>query len=136
VLTLAGSPDFATASEHQVVEARRLLAHAVHFLHPTPRVRITAPTHVQTVVSDDPPTRTLRVHFLGYTSPPQTTPAKERPYVLPGLIEDAPQYRATLTMRERPRSARALNGGTRVQRRGQDVTLAIDDIHEVVVLKY
>jgi hypothetical protein len=136
VLTLAGSPDFATASEHAIVEARRLLANAVHFLHPAPRLRITAPANVETVVTDDPVTRILRVHFLGYNSPPQTMPAKDRPYVLPGLIEDAPQYRATVVLRERPRSARVLNESTRLQRRGNSLTLTIADIHEVLILKY
>jgi hypothetical protein len=48
------------------------------------------------VVTDDPATRTLRVHLIAYNATPQTTPAKERPYVLPGLIEDAPMFRASI----------------------------------------
>ena len=59
VLTLAGSPDFATASEHHIVEARRLLRNAVRFLDPTPRLKVTAPANVESVVTDDPATRTL-----------------------------------------------------------------------------
>jgi hypothetical protein len=75
VLTFAGSPDFATASEHHIVEARKLLRHAVRFLNPQPRVEITAPANVEAVVTDGPANRLLRVHLLGYNSPPQTTPA-------------------------------------------------------------
>ena len=39
VVTIAASPDFATASEHHVVEARKLLRNAVRFLNPRPAVR-------------------------------------------------------------------------------------------------
>lgn len=136
VLTFACSPDFATASEHHIVEARKLIAHAVRFLNPAPRIRISAPTTVEAVVTDDPATRTLRVHLVGYNSPPQTTPAKDRPFVLPGLIEDAPRYRATLELGHDLKSAKAFNQTTKVRRRGRLVNVEVDDIHEVVILKY
>jgi len=136
VLTFAASPDFATASEHHIVEARRLIRNAVRLLNPTPRVEITAPAHVETVVTDDAASRTLRIHLLGYNSPPQTTPAKERPYVLPGLIEEAPRYRVTLAFRDRPRSVKAFSPSTRLQRRGGRVQLTVEDIHEVVTVRY
>jgi hypothetical protein len=136
VLAFACSPDFATASEHHIVEARLLLRNAVRFLNPKPRMEITAPTTVEVVVTDDPGTRTLRVHLLGYNSPPQTTPPKERPFVLPGLIEDAPRYGATLTFRDRPKSARAFSPATRLQRRGGRVCLTVEDIHDVVTVEY
>ena len=74
VLTFAGSPDSATASEHHIVETRKLLRKAVRFLNPTPRIEITAPANVEAVVTDDPATRTLRVRFIAYNSPPQTMP--------------------------------------------------------------
>jgi len=136
VITFAASPDFATASEHHIVEARRLIRNAVRLLNPTPRVEITAPAHVETVVTDDAASRTLRIHLLGYNSPPQTTPAKERPYVLPGLIEEAPRYRVTLAFRDRPRSVKAFSPSTRLQRRGGRVQLTVEDIHEVVTVRY
>ncbi|MCW5551418.1 MAG: beta-galactosidase trimerization domain-containing protein [Verrucomicrobiae bacterium] len=136
VLTFACSPDFATASEHHIVEARKLIANAVRFLSPTPRIRIHAPTTVEAVVTDDPATRTLRVHLLGYNSPPQTTPAKDRPFVLPGLIEDLPRYKATLELGRDLKSAKTFNRSTKVQRRGRVVNLEVEDIHEVVILKY
>jgi hypothetical protein len=98
VLTFAGSPDFATAGEHHIVETRKLFANAVRLLNPNPRVRITAPANVEAVVTDDPATRTLRVHLIAYNATPQTTPVKERPYVLPGLIEDAPMFRASIEL--------------------------------------
>lgn len=118
VLTFAGSPDFATASEHHIVETRKLFANAVRLLHPNPRVRITAPANVEAVMTDDPASRTLRVHLIAYNATPQTTPFKERPYVLPGLIEDAPMFRASIELRDGLKSAKALNRTTQLKKRG------------------
>lgn len=136
VLTLAASPDWATASDHHTVEARRWLAQAVRLLHPRPRLRITAPTTVEAVVTDDPAARTLRVHLVAYNAPPQTTPAKDRPYVLPGLIEDAPMYRARLEFAETPRRVSGLNPTTALKRRGRVVDVTVNDIHEVLVIRF
>jgi len=136
VITIAGSPDSATASDHHIVEARKLFANAVRLLHPNPRVRITAPANVETVVTDDPATRTIRVHLIAYNATPQTTPVKERPYVMPGLIEDAPMYRASITTREALKSVKALNHSTELKRRGQSVEAVVNDIHEVLLLRY
>jgi hypothetical protein len=136
VVSFAGSPDYATASEHHIVETRRLLANAVRFLHPAARVRITAPANVEAVVTDDPPTRTLRVHLLGYHSPPQTTPAKERPYVLPALIEDVPLFRARLDCSFPIKGVKAFNRSTELKRRGQRVEATVNDVHEVIAVRY
>ncbi len=136
VLTFAASPDFATASEYHTVEARRLLTNAVRFLNASPRVRIEAPANVETVVTDDPTSRTLRVHFIAYNPTPQTLPAKERPYALPGLIEDAPMFRASIVTQETLTKAWALNPSTELKRDGQRVGVVINDIHEVVLLSY
>jgi hypothetical protein len=136
VLTFAGSPDFATASEHHIVETRKLFANAVRLLQPAPRVRITAPANVEAVVTDEAATRTLRVHFIAYSATPQTTPAKERPYVLPGLIEDAPMFRASIELRDGLKSAKALNRSTQLKKRGQRVQVTISDIHEIIQCRY
>ena len=63
-------------------------------------------------------------------------PAKNRPYVLPGLIEEAPIYRATITLRDRPKHASAFNKSTELRRSGSKVDLRIEDIHEVLTLQY
>jgi hypothetical protein len=136
VLTFACSPDFATASEHHIVEARKLLANAVRLLHPQPRVRITAPATVEAVVTDDPSTRTLRVHLLGYNAPPQTTPPKERPYVLPATIEDAPTFRAIIELDRPPKRVDACNKSTLLKRKGARVEATVSDIHEVLQFRY
>lgn len=136
VLTIAASPDWATASDHHIVEARKLLANAVHLLNPSPRVRIIAPTTVEAIVTDDPATRTLRVHLLGYNAPPQTTPAKERPYILPGLIEDAPSFRAIIELNRPPKRAGAFNKSTSIKRKGARIEVSVNDIHDVVVIQY
>jgi len=108
----------------------------VRLLNPTPRLTIEAPATVQTVVTHEPATRTLRVHLLGYNAPPQTTPAKDRPYVLPVPIEDAPMYRVSITTREHLKSAKALNRSTELKRRGNRVEAVVNDIHEVLLLSY
>lgn len=136
VLTFAGSPDWTTASDHHITETRKLLANAVRLLNPKPRVRIEASTTVQVVVTDDPIARTLRVHLLGYNAPPQTTPAKDRPYVLPVPIEDAPIFRATIEVRDGFKSAKACNPATELKRDGHRLELLVEDIHEVVRLSY
>jgi hypothetical protein len=136
VLTLACAPDYATASEYAIVEARRLLVNAARWLHPKPRIRITAPANVQTVVTDDPTARCLRVHFLGYNAPPQTTPAKSRPAVIPALIEDPPIFRAVLECRDDIRDVGALHPMTRLERDGRKVRVQINEIHDVVLIRY
>jgi hypothetical protein len=136
VVTIAASPDVATAGEHHVVEARRLLANAIRFMHPAPQVRIEAPSNVEAVVTDDPATRTLRVHFIAYNATPQTTPVKERPFVLPGLIEDRPMFRAVIEVRDGLKGAKAWNPGTRLKRRGNRVEVTVEDIHEVIRCRY
>jgi hypothetical protein len=136
VITFACSPDYATASEHHIVEARRLISSAVRYLLPRSRIRITAPTTVETVVTDDPPSRTLRVHFIGYNTPPQTMPLKNRPYVLPALIENLPMYRAKIELDRPIKHASCWNKTTLLKRRNTSIDLTIDDVHEVVLLRY
>lgn len=136
VLTFAASPDFSTASEHHTVEARRLLTRAIRYLHPLPRVRVEAPANVETVITDDPANQTLRVHFIAYNPTPQTLPVNERPYVLPGLIEDARTFRASIFTQEPVKEATALNPATELRREGRRIRVTITDIHDVLVLKY
>jgi hypothetical protein len=136
VLTFACSPGYATSSEHHIVEVRRLLANAVRLLNPNPRIRIIAPVTVQVVVTEELSKRILRIHLLGYNSPPQTTPAKNRPYVLPGLIEDAPIYRASIECLQPIKEVSALNESTELKKHGRSVEVTVSDIHEVVIVSY
>lgn len=136
VLTLAGSPDAAVAGEHHIVETRKLLANAVRYLEPRPRIRVEAPANVEVVVTDDAASRTLRVHFIAYNPTPQTTPVKDRPYVLPGLMEDAPMFRARIELRDGLRRVRALGKGTVVKKRGNRVEVTVSDVHEVIHCRY
>jgi hypothetical protein len=88
------------------------------------------------VVTDDPSSRTLRVHLMAYNSPPQTTPAERRPYVLPAVLEDMPMYRATIKTAESIKRAKAFNRSTRISRKGRSLKLTVEDIHEVISLQY
>ena len=136
VLTFACSPDCAVAGEHHIVEDRKLFSNAVRWLEPAPRVEITAPATVESVVTDDPAEHTLRIHFIAYNAPPQTTPERNRPYVLPALIEDTPIFRAAITTREPITGVRALNPKTQVRHDAHHVEATIEDIHEVLLLHY
>ncbi len=136
VLTFTGSPDFATASEHHIVETRRLFRNAVRFLNPKPVMTVTAPPQVEAIVTDDPASRTLRVHLLAYSPPPQTTPAKERPFVLPMPIEEAPIYRVVVETNRKLKRADALSKATSLKHRNQRVEATVNDIHETLVLRY
>ncbi|HEY0454781.1 MAG TPA: hypothetical protein VGE41_00290 [Verrucomicrobiae bacterium] len=136
VLTLACSPDSATGGEHHIIEARKLLAHGVRLLNPKPILQINAPINVESVVAHDAAHRAYRVHLLGYFAPPQTLPEKNRPFVMPALIEDTPLYRASLELREAARSVRALNGKTEIKRQGNRFDLLVSDLHEVIEIKY
>ena len=136
VLTFTCSPDYSTAGDHHIVEARRLLANAVRLLNPEPRIQITAPVNIEAVVTDEPSKRILRIHLLGYNSPPQTTPPKNRPYILPGLIEDAPLYRVSLEFDEPVKNASAFGKSTKLQQYGQRIVATVNDIHEIIIVQY
>ena len=136
VLTFAGSPDVATSSEHRIVEVRKLLSNAVRALHRRPRLRIEAPPFVEAVATDEPASRQYRVHLIAYAPAPTTTPPKNRPYVLPGLIEDAPMYRARIHLADRPRNVRAAEQGSPDRVIGETVELQASDIHELVTIDY
>jgi hypothetical protein len=136
VVTFACSPDAATASEWPVVEARKLFAGAVRYLHRNPRVRIEAPLHVESVVTDDPAKRILRIHLIAYQAPPQTISAKQRPFVFPAMVEDAPLYRVTVESAEPFQEARSLNPSTVLKTSGRRVDALVNDIHDVLLLRY
>lgn len=134
VLTLAAAPDAASASEYRSTEARTLLSNAVRWLNPNPPVRIGAPKSVETVVTNDPATRTRRIHFIACMAPPSTTTIK-RPFVIPELIEDKPLYRATVNFRDSVKDIKTANPTTQVVM-GKDFEFIIDDIHEVLTVRY
>jgi hypothetical protein len=136
VLTIAVSPDYATASDHHIVEARNILLNAIRFLNPQPTISISAPVTVEAVVTDDPNKRILRIHLIAYNSPPQTTPAKERPYILPGLIEDTPIYRASIRLNHPFQKVLAVNTSTQIKIHGQKIDLLVEDIHDIIVINY
>jgi hypothetical protein len=136
VLTFACAPDFATAGEHPVPEARRLLRNAIRWLNPEPAISVKAPLNVESVITDDQKHRVLRVHLIGYLSPPASTPANNRPYVIPSLVEEAPMYQAEITVRRPIRSARACNPNTVLRIQGGQVAATVHDIHEVIAIDY
>ena len=136
VLTFACSPDYATASEHHIVEARRLLRNAVRLLNPKPRVSISAPVNVEAVVTEEQSERVFRIHLLAYNSSPQTTPSKNRPYILPGLIENIPMYRVSIEFTNPIKNVSAFSKSTNLQQSGQRIVATINNIHEIIIIRY
>ena len=136
VVTCAASPDDASASEHAIAEDRILFYNLFRMLHPDSRITIDAPSNVEAVVTDDPESRQLRIHFLAYNATPRTTPQQNRPYVLPGLIEDLPIYRVKFATSAKIRGIKALNPSTQVRTVDGHVEATIEDIHEVIVIEY
>jgi hypothetical protein len=136
VLTFAGSPDFATAGEHSITETRRLLSQAIQFLNPKPRLRIEAPINVEAIVTDDPASRTLRVHLLGYWAPSQTMPARNRPFVIPAMMEDLPMYRVILKLANPAKHVEAGKPSTSLKHAGDKIEATVDDVHEVLRIGY
>ena len=65
-----------------------------------------------------------------------TTPPKDRPFVLPVPIEDAPMYRVVIKSNPPLKRAEAGNKSTALKRRGQRVEATVNDVHAVVVLRY
>jgi hypothetical protein len=136
VVTFAGSPGQAVAGEHHIVEVRRLMRNVIRWLNPEPLLQVEAPSNVEVVISDDAQNRRIRVHCLGYNPTPQTTPPTNRPYVLPGLIEDAPSYQIAIQSGRSLKSVRATNSNSQIKREGSRILATIHDIHEVLVLEY
>lgn len=136
VMCLACCPDFATGGEYPVPEARFLLRNVVRWLHPQPAVEVRAPMNVESVVTDDAASRTLRVHLIGYQSPPACTPPSNRPFVIPPQVEEPPLYRATVTVRRPIRNVEALNKTTVLKTSGNSISAQLNDIHETLVIRY
>jgi hypothetical protein len=65
----------------------------------------------------------------------QTTPPQNRPFILPGLIEDAPMYRVRLDLAEQIKHAECMNPTTRLKRMDRHIEAVVEDIHEVVIVK-
>ena len=136
VVTCAASPDYASASEHALVEDRILFRNLFRMLHAESRVCIEAPANVEAVVTDDPGSRQLRIHFLAYNPTPRTTPQKNRPYVLPGLIEDVPIFRVKVATAADIVDVKALNPQTQLRTVDRRIEATIEDVHEVLVVNY
>lgn len=136
VLTLAVSPGAAAGSEYRTAESRRLLSNAARALRGHPAVEVlNAPAYADTVITDEPAEKTLRVHFAACVRPPGITEPK-RPWVLPGLMEDVPLFRAKIRVRRPVAECSALNPATVIARDGPDISLTIEDVHETLVLEY
>jgi hypothetical protein len=60
----------------------------------------------------------------------------DRPHILPGLIEDAPTYRAIVELAEPIKRAAATNRSTKLTRHGRRLEVTVNDIHEIVMISY
>jgi hypothetical protein len=136
VATCAASPDHATASDHALVEDRLLFRNMFRVLQPDSRVAISAPANIEAVVTDDSASRTIRIHLLAYNATPRTTPSENRPYILPGLIEDLPIFRVTVATDFEIRDHQALHPTTAIRTLNRSIEATIEEIHEVLLVRY
>lgn len=136
VVTCAASPDYATASEHALVEDRILFRNLFRMLQPDSRVTIIAPANVEAIVTDNPASRKIRIHFLAYNPTPRTTPQEHRPFVLPGLIEDLPIFRVKIATKSGILDICALNPKTEILTMDRHIVATIEDIHDVLIVDY
>lgn len=135
VLTFSCSPDNALGSEYALPECRKLLANAVRHLNPNPQIQIDAPTCVETVLLQKPENNSYLIHCIAYPSPPQTIPQKNRPYVLPALIEDTPCFRIMIISNNRILSTRAYNQTTQINKiSNTKIEATVNEIHEIIEL--
>ena len=135
VVTLAVSPGAATASEYRTIETRTLIRNVIRYLLPNPEVYIEAPRNIETVVTDDPENRMLRVHLVGYLSHPGTT-SPTRPFLLPDQVEDEPMYKANIQVKRAIKEVQVSDRETIVDQNGQNIGIIVHNIHEVLRMKY
>ena len=69
-------------------------------------------------------------------SAPQTILPKDRPHILPGLMEDAPIYRAIVELAEPIKRAAVSNRSTKLARHGRRLEVTVNDIHGIVIINY
>jgi len=135
VLTFACSPDYATGSEYALPECRKLLINAIRYLNPRPEIQITASTFVETVFLNKPDNGGYYVHCIAYVSPPQTIPQKNRPYILPALIEDTPCFRINIKTMRAILSASTYDKTTKIDMpTPYQIDAYITNLHEIIDL--
>lgn len=135
VLCLCCGPDAAFAGEYRMSETRLLIRNAVRFLNPAPPLEVHAPLYVESVITAGPEPGVRRVHFMGYISPGACTPGKDRPLILPSLMEDVPLYRASIKVRGPINEVIPANPKTQVKVNGDTIEALIEDIHEVLFIR-
>jgi len=135
VVTLACSPDHACGGEYHLPESRALLTAAVRMLLPAESLRIEAAATVQAVVSVEPASEALHVHLLAYAAPPQSLPARDRPRVMPGLLESAPIHQVRIVLPDTPASVTAAHPTTEIRQAGGVVDVQMEGVHEVITIR-
>lgn len=133
VVTLTCSPDFASGSEYSLPECRQLLYNAVRLLNPSPQILIKAPIFVETVVLHHPEKPGFIIHAVSYASAPQTIPQRNRPYILPSLVEDVPTYILEIATPLLIESLNTYNSSTIIQSITKNrYRLQISELHEII----
>ncbi len=137
VITIPCAVDAGFVGDYRLIEHRALLRNAVRWLNPNPPVIIHAPANVETVVTRDERRKRLLVHFVAWNAPPTFSsvafPTPKR--VHPPVMEEPQTYSATVTLNVPVRSVSMVEQGSRVRRRGSEVTITSSAIHDVLVIR-
>lgn len=132
IYTFACSPDYALASEYPLPECRLLLSNAIRTLHHSPPIQISAPVFIETVLLHHQEKNSYIIHAISYSSPPQTIPQKNRPYVLPSLIEDTLSYTLQISTAIPTQSIKCYNNSTIIEKLSEkQYILHISELHEI-----
>ena len=131
VVYLPCPPDAALGGEFRMPEHRLLIRNILRYLDPQPEVVIDAPLNVESVVTHDDANNRYIIHFVSYFSPTPPTIARE---VLMSPMEETFRYNAVVKVTFAVARAEALNQASQVVKKGSEIELTTDDIHEALVI--
>lgn len=133
VACVAAAPDAAYAGNYRMPEHRKLIRNLVRFLYPDPLVKITAPPHVETIITED--AQQILVHFLFFAAPPTSATFPSDRRVLPAPMEEPLPYEASVETTAPIRRAFSANGNPDVSIEGGRVRIRACAVHDVIVLE-
>jgi hypothetical protein len=130
-------PDAAWVGDYRMPEHRKLIRNIIRWLNPRPEVLVQAPVNVEAMVMRDEAKKRLLVHFVcfcGSTSnAPYAFPNGRR--VLPPMMEESPQYKATVRVNRPFAKAEVVGPNTNVTVRENMIDLTTANAHELLILR-
>jgi hypothetical protein len=129
--------DAAFIQRYRMTEHRDLIRNFVRHLNPDPEVLVDAPHAVETMIARDRQRNRLLIHLVSFAAPPTATSASfdKGRQVLPPVMEEPMEYVARIRIKGSFVKAGAASPASRVEVRGPQITVATNQIHEVVAIQ-